>query len=293
MSIYFGKEFFDHLSETLDVDSEKIKEAFDCYSVDRVPLSKSKAKCSDVSTSKSKKVHEPSEEDDTKKFIKSSVEKASSKKAASKSSHTCERIPRGKSEPCGKPAKNSIDVEGEEKWYCGSEKVGCYHSVLSSVSKVEKGNKAKKVSKANDSDEEKKPAKQVTKQPAKSPKKTQAEIKSQSLIHKIIKKDNIVTRTILVKGDKLHIHPESRVLFRRDGVAYGELHKDNVTILPISDSNVRWLESCNTKIEQISKNERSDEESEEEELDEVSHSESEEDDIDLDDSESEESDESE
>lgn len=234
MACGFSEEFFIYLSKNTNKQPNDIKNLFDDYFCKQV-------KKLDVN----EKPKKSNEEDDTKKFIKES----SSKKKTEE--HKCERIPRGKSESCGKNARNSIEINGEVQWYCGTKDSGCYHSILSLNNKKEKNEKIKKSV----------PEKQANPQKA-------ADIKTKSLVHKIMKTDKITIKSIMVDDKKLYIDPKSRVLFHRDGVAYAMLDKDDKTISNLVDDKIRWLESCNVKIEQKKKDESSDESSSDDDSDE-------------------------
>jgi len=276
MSSCFSDDFFDYLSVKLEQDPKELKSLFDNFFSNKSEksetgggkkLTSNKSEKSEISSKKlNSKKSEENEDVDTKNFIK---ETAHNLKKAPKETkiHKCERMPRGKSEMCGKPSKKSIDVEGETKWYCGTENSGCYKSILGSQTKQEKEEKSKKSI----------PEKLSTSEP----KKSSEDIKGQSLIHRIVKTSRIDTRSIMVDGSKLNIHYDTRILFHRDGLAYGVLDKDNKTILPFNDENVRWLEAHNVKIEQQNKKEESEEEEEEDDEQLIEDSD-EEDDIDLD-----------
>lgn len=238
----------------------------------------------------SKKTKKSSEEEDTNEFVNSVKPTSKSNKSTSKAtskmtSHLCERIPRGKAEQCGKTAKKSIEENGETHWYCGTEKAGCYHSILGSTNKIEKGDKIKK------SQMEKGVGggdKNSSSSSSADSKKSQADIKSISLIHKITKRVEVPTKSIMVNDKKYHINLETRVLFYRDGVAFGVLDKDNKTILPLDDKNIRWLEASNMPIEQKNKKESDDEENSEAEDEEENSEADDDEDIDLDESDEEE-----
>jgi hypothetical protein len=266
MSNYFNDEFFNYLSENIskkNPSSDELRQLFDKFFISTAKDSDSKKKNTEQKSLK--KNNNSNEKDDTLSFIeknKSKKEPVSKKDVASVVQHKCERIPRGKSEPCGKTAKNSIEVDGKLKWYCGTENAGCYHSILGSSNKKEKNEKS-----------------------INPPKKAPEDVKSQSLIHKFVKKESIFTRSIMVNGEKTHIHPDSRVLFRRNGKAYGILDKDDKKVLPIDDKNARWLEASNIEIE--GKKSKKDEESEEEEneIEEINSEDEIEEDEDVDDEE--------
>lgn len=50
--------------------------------------------------------------------------------------HACERIPKGKSDPCGKPSKRTLMIGDVERWYCGTEKSGCFKPSLAESKKL-------------------------------------------------------------------------------------------------------------------------------------------------------------
>lgn len=47
--------------------------------------------------------------------------------------HKCERIPKNRTTVCGRNARNEVDG----KWYCGTEKSGCYRAILNKLKKEE------------------------------------------------------------------------------------------------------------------------------------------------------------
>jgi hypothetical protein len=257
MSNYFSDDFFNYLSQNIKKNSspDDLKQLFDNFFISK---SESKKKNIEGNASSSVKKNISNEKDDTKTFIEKNISKKEPVSKKSESTvHKCERIPRGKSEPCGKTAKKSIEVDGKLRWYCGTENAGCYHSILGSSNKKEKNEKSIVL-----------------------PKKTSEDVKSQSLVHKFVKKESIFTRSVMVNGEKTHIHPDTRVLFRRNGKAYGVLDKDDKTILSINDENVRWLEASNIEIEGKQTKKEEEEEENEEEIVSEDEIESEEDDED-------------
>ena len=50
-------------------------------------------------------------------------------KEKKKELHFCQRVPRGKTDPCGKKAKNFADINGKIMWFCGTESGGCYRII--------------------------------------------------------------------------------------------------------------------------------------------------------------------
>ena len=154
--------------------------------------------------------------------------------------HTCEKIPRGKTDPCGKKAKRSY----EGKWYCGTEKSGCLKSII---------NKATKVQKSGSTNE-----KPMTK---KEQKKSISDIKSQVLVHQITKTQKLSVKKLIIKNKVYWINHASRVVFDREKrEAYGKLDKDNITIKKLDDNTVRWLEANGINIKEGSIEEKVNEE---------------------------------
>ena len=164
-----------------------------------------------------------------------SSKKEKSKTKSAEKDHTCERIPRGKTDPCGKKAKNNADGH----WYCGTEKSGCYKSILGALTRKTKADAAK-------------PLATTTRGPKKKPtlkeKKKNADAKSQNLIDRVIKRKKLQLKKITVGGKVRWIEHNRRILIdRATNEAYGELSKKN-KIVPLSDKNVRFLESSNISI---------------------------------------------
>jgi hypothetical protein len=161
--------------------------------------------------------------------------------------NTCERKPRGKSENCGKTAKMSIKSEdGVERWYCGTEKSGCFKSIKSSVKRQAKVVPLKTPLVTN-----------VNKPPTLKDKKDFTDVKSRSLLNSVLQKKDLILRSIMVKNEKLWVDHSTRILFdKKTQEAYGILDKDNETILNLTDKEIRLLEASNTLIKkQIVKNE--------------------------------------
>ncbi len=50
---------------------------------------------------------------------------------------TCDRVPKGKTDPCGKGAKRFINIDGKEMWYCGTENSGCFKTMLAESKKLD------------------------------------------------------------------------------------------------------------------------------------------------------------
>ena len=117
----------------------------------------------------------------------------------------------GKSRPCETLGKN----QHQGKWYCGTEKAGHYKMVC-----------------AKDAKE--------------APSKT---AKPKGVLRKVVARQQL--NVARVAETDLWIDLESRILFDRDTKeAYGLLDDDDETILPLTDDNVRFLESHNVPIKE-------------------------------------------
>lgn len=224
MSSLFSKEFLHHVSTELGCEESQLIEVMDGFLVPKEIIAK------------------PLPPVENKVVVKTPVKKEVVIKTPPivNEKHTCERIPRGKKDACGKRAKNFIE-DGEEKhWYCGTEKSGCYKTVTGAKAKVS--------------------AKAVTSTPNHKPKKTNipttnrgrkeaSDSKSASLIHKIVKQKKLEIKSVKSKGKTYWINLENRILFDRyTKEAYGVLDGDMETILPLQDSDVRWLEAHGVSI---------------------------------------------
>jgi len=149
--------------------------------------------------------------------------------------HECERIPKGKSEQCGKtPTRSILDNEsGELRWYCGTEKSGCYKIVFANISKGKTRAKAKKI------------PKQVSKPSTNRGRKEAADAKSIILAKKIIPASDVhISRYETKNGKFVRMEKETRILFRLDTKeAYGVLAGDDKTIKKLGATEIRWLET--------------------------------------------------
>lgn len=164
------------------------------------------------------------------------------KQTATNANHTCERVPRGKTEMCGKNAKKFITKDGETHWYCGSEKSGCYKAALGAV---QRNTTPKKVVKSSVA-------------------------KEQTLLDKIMEKKNFVVTKVVVDGKTLYMNTDNRVLFNSEtSKAYGRLD-DNDKIVPLTAANKRWL-TANGIEEEPYEFEEIEEESQEKQDDEEEH----------------------
>lgn len=176
-----------HLSKELDTDINDIVKAIDSFSLS----SKQKPTVPEKNNSPKKS--------DTQQRPKGDI------------LHKCDYIPQGKTEKCGKNAKNELDG----KWYCGTEISGHFSSIKKSANK---------------------------KVP---PKKTEGSIKS-SGVPKKFSKNNVLH--LIEIGDHT-IEQETRIcLDRENQEGYGVLDKDNITVKPLTDENIKFLSAYNYKV---------------------------------------------
>jgi len=253
----FSTEFLEHLAAELGCETSDIEKAISSFGEaapapkpvkparKRVPAkakaSAAKKKANSSSGSASQNESESESEDSKPSASESDDEK-----------HTCDRVPRGKTDPCGKNAKNKVDDEGSVFWYCGTERSGCYKSILLAQKRQKKVAASKPKGKAP---AKKAPAPKTTTKPkAKKPttnagRKTASDTKSKSLVHKVTKRQKLDIKKVKVGGKVLWVDSQSRVLFdRATQEAYGVLAKDNKTTEPLSEENIRWLEASGVAI---------------------------------------------
>lgn len=218
---FFGKSLAKHLSSVLECDLEKVIKALDSWTG---------VGSSDVNTTGTTFTRKPLTQ--------------TKKKEASSEEHLCERMKRGKDEICGKNAKRSLERDGIVRWYCGGEKSGCFA--------IENKAVAKKIL-TDDGVTKTSTRKQTasTRPTTNTERKERADLSSKSLLTKIMgsaKKINAVSIETPSHG-KIYYDKNTRVLFdNQTQEAYGILDKDNDTILPIDDDNLRWIEASNFSV---------------------------------------------
>lgn len=231
MKDLFSKQFVRFLCKELDLDQTELRDVIEKY----FKVSKS----NDDMTSSESSVEEVKPK--SKKSKTKSVKSTKKTKNVSDEKHTCERIPRGKSEPCGKNAKNEIEgLDGKLHWYCGTQKGGCLKSIMGAIYRV----KNKDVSKTTTKKvvNAKKPTTNVGR-------KKVSDIKSKSLVHSVAKTQTLSCKKIRVGGKKLYFDPQTRIMIdRKTKEAYGKLSDDGETILQLNDKDVRFCNTSNVKI---------------------------------------------
>lgn len=245
----FSIDLLEHIATELNCDVKDVSAAVESFfTPDEEP---------EVVTPKKKKLPAKTAE----KTPTKGKPKAQIKKSSDDGPHTCERIPvrkNGDSSLCGKNAKNHAEIDGETKWYCGTEKSGCYKSILGAIKRNEK------TSDPEDDDEESPPPKK-SKTPAVKPKvqtkapvakgknlasnKTSSDSKAKSLINSVTSTKALSVKKVKIGEKTIYVDHASRVVIDRSTEeAYGLLAKDNKTIKPLDDKTVRWLEASNIKV---------------------------------------------
>ena len=245
----FGSSLASHLAQKLDIPVEDVTEALESF------LEVTSTKKKEVVQKKTKDTAPPkkpvkAEAPPSKKQAKAEVAAPPSKKpvknegAKTNEKHTCERIKKGQTEKCGKNAMRFIEDGNKKRWYCGTEKAGCYLSELNV--------KAKK-----DSEKEAIPANTKsasTKKSSSAPKtntdrKLLSENKSKSLVQTVIKQLDILPKK--VNGKTIHMEKGSRALIDpQTREFYGILDEDNQTILPLDAKTIKMIESAGHTIRQ-------------------------------------------
>lgn len=232
----YGKLLAQHLATELGKSVKDVTAALDNFTFAEKPETGSKTASNKQPEIAKKAIPEPKAAKDTK-VAKTAPAKGKDVEEA----HTCVRIKKGQTEKCGKPAKRSIESNGKLHYYCGAEKSGCYATELNAHAKKELDNEAGK----------KAPSKAAG---GKAPKvktgngadrKAAADVKSESLLKKIIPKKKFVSKSIETKSHgKVYYDIDTRYLFDKlTYEVYGVLGKDNDTIEKLSDDNVRQLEA--------------------------------------------------
>jgi len=202
MSVFTGN-LVTHLATSLDVDVSDVEKALDSFTGAKTIEKKkipSLEKATVLDTSKPKKTDE---------------------------THPCERVKKGKTDPCGKNSTHYIVVEGVNHYYCGNT-TGCYPIEMKARAKTEL--QAVKEEKSKE-----------TKKKTSVPVENQSPI---SLINKIVqsKKLDCVPKQ-LSTGETVFMEKTTRALFDKNTQeCYGILGDDN-TILPVNDKITRWVES--------------------------------------------------
>jgi len=161
--------------------------------------------------------------------------------------HTCERVPRGHDEPCGKRAKNEIELtDGTKHWFCGTLKSGCSKSVWNTIEKEKQNKAAESIFK--ETIVAKKSTNTGKDRKKKADKKTESFLKKK----KIVRENKLQCKKIKTKTNgAVYMDFTTRILFDQNTKeAYGILGKDNDTILPLGKREKDWIELHNFSFKQ-------------------------------------------
>lgn len=214
----YGKLLAEHLSNELNVDVDDVITALDKFTIGSSKAASSKT--SKATTSKA-----PVKPSETKE-----------------GEHTCCRIKRGQTEPCGNIAKRSIG----DKWYC--DKSRCYAAVIKAESEKELLQEAGKPTKKARATVSSAPSSKAKVKVGKAEdRKAVADSESVNLIDKVNPKKKLIVKKYVTKSmGTVWYDPESRYLVDRDAKEiYGILGKDNDSIvdLELDDDQVRFIEA--------------------------------------------------
>jgi len=173
-----------------------------------------------------------------------------STKGAKDANHTCERVLRGKTEPCGKKAKNSVVEDEEVHWYCGTEKSGCYKCVLGAANRAKVSTAKKGMERAS-----------TKKKGGNAQRLSEADIKSRALVNSVtgMKTLNIGAVRDKKTGTKYYMESTRRFLVDRNtNSVYGKLSDDKkFKVLALSQSDVKFLEGKGISIKKGTKVDKS------------------------------------
>jgi hypothetical protein len=240
----FGTALADHLAEVLDASVKDVTDALNSFNPSEENTKNGKTSSTKAEVkSKSK---EPEKKVPTKTTANNTNEKKSTKPAEK---HTCERVKRGSTDPCGKNASRSIGTGKNQKWFCGGEKSGCYQAELNAAAKKDTENKAiAKNTKEVTTKETVKSKAQTAK--TNDERKKASDDKSKSLVHEVLKNMVVVKKTI--NGQQIYYEKTRRLAFDNDKQEfYGKLGSDG-KIEQMTDDDVKWVESRGYTIRQES-----------------------------------------
>lgn len=188
-----------HLSEQLDKPEEDIRNALDSV-------------CTQTTSSASKPVKTTTKKETTTKKAPP-AKKTTNVKVET---HTCERVKRGKTEPCGNNAKNCDD----DVWYCNA----CYKV---QIKKKETPTAKNQKVKNNDTKKDKKVC---------------------DLLDTLTKKQQIRMKNKTVNGVEYLYSPDENILFDKKHNAVGLYDEKKKIKLPLTKDKIRWCETHNLDV---------------------------------------------
>jgi hypothetical protein len=263
-----------HIAKELDVSEKKVLKALDSFSVSndadttadtkknkRFIVTEPKPTKKTVEKEKPVTLTKTPESKIAKKVVPSTKDAKLLGKTASitekepkksnTSNNSCQRIKRGQKEPCGKPSKKSIEINGEVKWFCGTEKTGCYAAEINQLAKKETEKEkidSPSILVKNGGNTTSNGGKKQTN----ADKAVSSENKAKNLLHNILKVKSVEPHAVETKSNgKIYMIDHYRALCDpKDNEFYGVLDEDGDTILPIHDEARRFLEGNNCLIRQ-------------------------------------------
>lgn len=235
----FGSSLANHLASSLGVSVADATDALNSYLNES---GEGDVNPTPPKTKKSTKEQPTKTKNEPPKASESTKNSAKAKAAKPGEKHSCERVKRGATEPCGKNAIRSIGTGKQQKWYCGSEKSGCYQSEINAAARLKTEQKnitentsAKGVKKAADT-------KKVSAK-TNEDRKQQSDNKSKSLVHDIIGNKLTVAKRVI--DNKQIFYEKSRMLaYDNDKKEFFGKYSDKFkTVSPMSDEDSKWIES--------------------------------------------------
>ena len=250
----FSKTFIQHLSTELNKSEYEIEKAIKTFGVKKPPQQgtldsfiKYSSQENSISTEEPTNVEnietvESNFPEENLKKSEETIKKLEPKKLEPKKKNTkrecrpCERFPARSDKPCGKNAFRHLEIEGEEKWFCGTEKSGCYKCMLTQKEKVIKTSNVNKQT----APKPKKPQKNLTQKQIRDLSNNATE----TLVNKITKAKTIKPKKKKIGDEIIYVDELTGICFDpKNSEAYAVLKDEK--ILDLNDESIRWLEANN------------------------------------------------
>ena len=227
----------DHLAQVFGIDEDEMAEQFMLYfSPEEEEEEEEEEEDDHEEEEEEEEPSSPSTKAAPKKMKQTTLKKTSVKSKEVEEKRTCEKEKKDGT-LCGKTAKNEID----DKWYCGTEKSGCYKSIVSSKAKVGVKKKASKSKAAMDEPEtdDENDAGTTTKQPKRGPEAMLNKMRANVLS----RTGTFVTKKVTINEVDLHLHEETGIVIDKDrALALGMYNEKTKDIDPLTADAKTWLE---------------------------------------------------